>query len=163
MKSGKIVTLCSEGWHNIDYEQGYWIAMFVISYLVPLLVIFVVHIIMLYVMIKDRNSEHREQNKRMIKMIIAVVSVFTVCTGVQHVYFFFSTYANLSDRTRTLFFITSNFFVSLQAALNPVIYGTFRQDFKKAFHSLVVKLLLKLNIQRLHKVLMFDEEGNRKD
>ena len=148
---GEIIVYCSEGWPSQNYERGYWLTMFVLVFLAPLVAIFIVHVVMIIVLFKDRNSSHRDQNKRMIQMIVAVVVVFTICTGIQHVYFFVVTYANIEEQKIAMFYIISNFFVSLQAALNPIIYGTLRQDFNKAFKGVFLKLLRKLKIKVLSK------------
>ena len=149
--------VCSENWPNLLSMLIYWNFMFVLSFVIPLLIIIIAHIVMIYVMLKETNSTHRKQNKRMIRMVVALVLVFSLCTGYQHVYFYLVAYfpktLNLSNKTWGLIFASANFVVSLQAALNPVIYGTLRHDFNKAFHYMFLKLLVFL---KLHKELPRD-------
>ena len=105
-----------------------------------------------------REASNKKQNQRMVAMVISLVIVFTVCTGFQHVYFFIHEYGKMKFKlsTQVLLYALSNYVVSLQAAINPIIYGTLRRDFKKAFtHSLVI-ILIKL---KLHKGLMLGEHN----
>ena len=100
-----------------------------------------------------REASNKKQNQRMVTMVILLVVVFTVCTGFQHLYFFIHEYGQIKFKlsTQVLLYALSNYVVSLQAAINPIIYGTLRRDFKKAFiHSLVI-ILIKL---KLHKGLL---------
>lgn len=148
---GLELLLCYEVWPNVEIELIYWKSMFTLLFAVPLTVIFILHIIMVVVIAKDQNSINRKQNRKMIKMTIAVVTVYSICTGMQHTYFFLMTYGNFvslnDNKFRALLFSTSNFVVSAQAALNPIIYGTFRQDFNKGFKSLGFKLMQVLKLQ----------------
>ncbi|XP_065657140.1 neuropeptide Y receptor type 6 [Hydra vulgaris] len=146
--------ICAEKWPSLSSELIYWNIMFVLSFVIPLLIIIVAHIVMIYVMMKETNSAHREQNKRVIRMLVALVMIFSICTGYQHVYFYLSNFYNkFSLNTWNLMFASSNFVVSLQAALNPVIYGTLRHDFNKAFLYIILKVLV---FFKLHKELPRD-------
>lgn len=144
------VTICDENWPNVQVMNVYWISIFVIMFALPLLIIIITHVVMFFVMNKDKNSIHRKHNKRMIRMVVALVIVFTVCTGFQHVNFFISThlYKNLSLQDAGFYYSISNFFVCLQATLNPIIYGTLRQDFKRAFKNIIVGMMVNLKLQK---------------
>ncbi|XP_065657139.1 somatostatin receptor type 2 [Hydra vulgaris] len=144
--------VCIETWPNALSGLIYWNFMFVLSFAIPLLIITVAHIVMIYIVVKETDSKHRKQNQRMISMLVALVLVFSICTGYQHVYFYMIEYfkdkMKLTEKTWALLFGSSNFVVSLQAALNPVIYGTLRHDFNKAFHYIFLKLLVFLKLQK---------------
>ncbi|XP_004211286.2 neuropeptide Y receptor type 6 [Hydra vulgaris] len=144
--------VCVETWPNVLSGLIYWNFMFVLSFAIPLLIIIVAHIVMIYIVVKETDTKHRKQNQRMISMLVALVLVFSICTGFQHVYFYMIEYfkdkIQLTPKAWALLFGSSNFVVSLQAALNPVIYGTLRHDFNKAFHYLFLKLLVFLKLQK---------------
>jgi len=135
---------CSDGFPSTQVEFAYWTAMFVVVFLIPLLIIIITHAYMISSMMSDKSSIHRTHNKRMIRMIILLVLVFTICTGMQHVNFLYSAY--ISTDFKPILFAVSNFVVSLQAALNPVIYGTLRHDFNAAFRNWLYRLLKKFGI-----------------
>ncbi|XP_057299812.1 pyroglutamylated RF-amide peptide receptor-like [Hydractinia symbiolongicarpus] len=144
------ILVCSEGWPQPEHEVYFWVFVFVLVFAIPLVVIVVTHVIMISVMMRDSRTVHRQHNKRMIRMVIALVLVFSICTGFQHVYFFLATFSNisLSLQSSALLFGMSNFVVSLQASLNPIIYGTLRQDFKKAFKAIILKLMVAMKLRR---------------
>ncbi|XP_066918146.1 uncharacterized protein [Clytia hemisphaerica] len=151
MPSGE--AYCGELWPTTKSMHWFWSVNFTLVFAIPLIVIVTTQIIMIYVV--ARETANKKQNQRMVTMVIALVVVFTVCTGFQHIYFFIGTFGNIAMNleTQTLLYALSNYVVSLQAALNPIIYGTLRRDFKKAFlHSLVV-LLIKF---KLHKDVLND-------
>ena len=149
------VLVCSEGWPNPNIGKIYWVGMFVLVYAIPLLAIIVAHILMIIALMRDKRSMHRQQNKRMLQRITPLVIVFLICTGFQHIYYLLMMFSNItfSANTSALMFSTSNFVVSLQAALNPIIYGTLRQDFNRAFRAVLVKILV---ILKLHKAVDID-------
>lgn len=144
---GLDVLTCREMWPDENVGNIYWIAMFALLFVIPLILIFILHVIMVVVISKEKNIINQKQNRKMIKMTIAVVTVFLICTGMQHTYFLVMVYGNVSDiRFGAFFFCASNFVVSVQAALNPIIYGTFRQDFNKGFKGLICKLMKLLKL-----------------
>jgi len=144
---GLDILTCTEILPDENVGNIYWIAMFALLFVIPLILIFILHVIMVVVIAKEKNSINQKQNRKMIKMTIAVVTVFLICTGMQHTYFLVMVYGNVSDiRFGAFFFCASNFVVSVQAALNPIIYGTFRQDFNKGFRGLICKLMKLLKL-----------------
>ena len=147
---------CGEAWPSKVYSKWFWTSNFIIVFAIPLVVIVTTQIVMIVAV--ARETSNKKQNQRMVVMVISLVVVFTVCTGFQHLYFFITEFARLEMKlsTRVLLFALSNYVVSLQAAINPIVYGTLRRDFKKAFtHSLVI-LLIKL---KLHKGVLLDHQN----
>lgn len=154
----EIFTTCSEVWPNTEIETYYWFGMFIVVFAIPLAIIFILHVVMVAIIRKEENVVHRRHNKKMMHLTVAVVIVFTVSTGFQHVYFFLTVYGKilLKIKETALLYCISNFVVSLQASLNPIIYGTLRHDFQKAFKSILVKLMDKL---KLHNFFCFSSGG----
>ena len=144
------VPVCLDSFPNQDIALKYWFSVFFLLFVIPLLIIILTHVVMFVVILRDKNSIHAQHHKHMIRMVVALVIVFTLCTGSQHVYFFINTYFYhpLTLQDLALGYSISNLFVSLQAALNPIIYGSLRRDFNKAFRQLLIKTLVKLKLQK---------------
>lgn len=139
---------CTEEWPGTDnyYYYVYWTGMFILTFLVPLIIIFVIHVIMVQRVRKETCVIYRTHVKQMMHLTIAVVVVFTICTGCQHFFFILSLKTNFEVTTLAVLFCASNFMVTMQAAVNPVIYGTLRKDLKKAFKSILWKITTKLGL-----------------
>jgi len=152
--SGKF---CVEGWPSVNAMRWFWMSNFVLVFGIPLLVITTTQVIMVAVV--AREITNRKQNQRMVAMVIALVVVFTICTGFQHIYFFIGQFSRLrmTNSTKAFLYLLSNFVVSLQAALNPIIYGTLRRDFKKAFLHVLVAVLVRL---KLHKKVLKNDKNS---
>ena len=148
---------CGEMWPSPSAFRWFWTSNFILVFAIPLVVIVTTQVIMVVAVAK--KTSNRKQNKRMMTMVVALVVVFTICTGFQHFFFLISEFGSLhiDISTKATLYALSNCVVSLQAAVNPVIYGTLRRDFKKAFtHSLVV-VLIKL---KLHKGILYDANSD---
>ena len=135
---------CIETWTSNIQERVYWIVMFFVMVVIPLLVIIFANAHMIYVMKKLSNStthsdvaQHR-QHRRMIRMVIALVFVYALCSSPQHIVFFWFQYGNLESQRHISMhvFKASNLMIIVQSAINPVIYGTGRRDFKSAFKNI---------------------------
>ena len=153
LESFDVLTLkiCYEIWPDPAIGLYYWIGNFIVNFAVPLLIIFVIHLIMVYTIGKDKNFHHRSHNRKMIKLTVGVVLTFSICTGSQHVYFFATTLKPniFSDlQQMSLVYCISNLVVSVQAAVNPIMYGTLRQDFNKAFKGILLKCMKYLKISK---------------
>ena len=137
---------CVEGWYGTSHARAYWIAMFIIQVLLPFLVIVVANTHMIYVMqslsgktTHSVQSEQHKQHRRMICMVVALALVYAICTSPQHIVFFWSEFGNLESQRELSQHVykASNLMVIAQCAINPVIYGIGRKDFKGAFKSIL--------------------------
>ena len=135
---------CYETWTSNTLERIYWIAMFFVMVVIPLLVIIFANAHMIYVMKKlskstthSATAQHR-QHRRMIRMVIALVLVYALCSSPQHIVFFWFQYGDLESQRHISMHIfkASNLMIIVQSAINPVIYGTGRRDFKSAFKNI---------------------------
>ena len=135
---------CIEKWTSKVHERVYWITMFFVMVVVPLLIIIIANAHMIYVMKKLSSSvnhsdmEQHKQHRRMIRMVVALVLVYALCSSPQHIVFFWFQFGNLeSQRDLSMhIFKAANLMVIVQSAINPVIYGTGRKDFKGAFKNI---------------------------
>ena len=118
--------VCMEGWD--DYKQGeyFWIAMFVLTYAIPLIILIIAYALMFCYMKKHKRVVNRSQNAKVIRMGTSLLFVYAICNGFQHFFFFITSsfsIVRLSMENLSVLFIVANFFVSVQACVNPFLYG----------------------------------------
>ena len=130
---------CYENWNSRHGEIAYWTIMAIVQVGIPLCIIAAANFHMLIVILRDSDSSaHKTHHKKMIRMVITLVLVYAICSSPQHIFFFWMTFGNLTQlKEAKAIFKVSNFLIILQAALNPIIYGTSRQDFKRSFKSIL--------------------------
>lgn len=120
------VIICTEGWpHHRDGEL-FWLGMFILAFCCPLVTLAATYVTMFGMIRKKSIRTNTTQETKMIKISVSLVAVFAVCTGFQHVFFFVTSSffrANLSIEALHYLYVISNFFVTLQASVNPFIYG----------------------------------------
>ena len=132
--------------------ERFWVIMFVFVYALPLLVLVLTHWVMIYYIRTHTIGVNQQQNIKLVFMGVKLVTVFAVCTGFQHVFFFvmssFST-VRISMEEASILFVLSNGFVSLQASLNPLLYGNFQRTIRKSrktIRKISDGVLTKLNV-----------------
>ncbi|XP_066922944.1 galanin receptor type 1-like [Clytia hemisphaerica] len=82
---------------------------------------------------RSSNGSRKKQQNKLLKMSIILVIAYTVCVTPQHAVFFAATYGTLALKPyAAFFFIVSNFLMSLNSAINPLIYGTLNDEMKKS-------------------------------
>ncbi|XP_047123113.1 neuropeptide Y receptor type 1-like [Hydra vulgaris] len=108
--------------------MGYWITIMIIQYILPLAFMAFINGVILY-KIKQSGNSINTLHKRMLRMIILLLITYAVCTGMQHMVYFATI---MNNKQYPYLFVSSNLVVSLQAAINPLIYGTNRNDFEQA-------------------------------
>ena len=137
------VVHCCEGWRSVKEAEGFWITMFVLVYALPLLILVITHILMIcYIQTHSLGVNHKQHSK-LIFMGIKLVSVFAVCTGFQHVFFFINaSFSNvhLSVESSGILYVVSNALVSVQASINPFLYGSFRRSVRRGRRLVLTKL-----------------------
>lgn len=124
-------TQCKVVWsHDCEYcdYYVYWIVQFIVTYCAPLLIMAIAYPLMARSARKISEEVSRQAfHQRMLVVGARLVVVFAVCTGFQHVFFFmtssFSGLASLPLPILAHWYALSNLLVSLQAAINPFIYG----------------------------------------
>ena len=135
---------CVESWTNKVQETVYWLTMFFVMVVVPLLIIIIANAHMIFFMKKLSSSishcdtEQHKQHRRMIRMVVALVLVYALCSSPQHIVFFWFRFGSLeSNKSLSVhIFKASNLMIIVQSAINPIIYGTGRKDFQGAFKNI---------------------------
>ena len=131
---------CTDKWTDKTAQEAYWILIFCVQVPIPLLIIIVCNINMLRVMTRSETSIHSQHNKRMIGMVFLLVLIYAVCTSPQQIFYFWATYGGLQRTTWSETFLkASNQLVICQSAINPIIYGTIRQDLNRSFKKMLYR------------------------
>ena len=100
----------------------------IMQYIVPLISMGFINGVILYE-IKQSGKSINTLHKRMLRMMILLLLTYAICTGMQHMAYFATV---ITGALYPHLFVISNLVVSLQAAINPLIYGTNRNDFEQA-------------------------------
>lgn len=151
-------TFCDELWPNPDSSRFYWIAMFLLQYVIPLMVMSVLYGAAGWKLQKRsrflaHNSRGRavsinyaaevarqRQSQKITKMLVALILIYSFCMLPQHVVYFWSMYGNLREWKYYLYvFRISNVFTMANSALNSIVYGTLQADFRKAYRLFFLK------------------------
>lgn len=132
---------CYENWPNprAKYEMCYWTFIMIVQYIIPLFFITGVHIHMAYIVGVNERAEN-ELHKRMMRMVVLLLLTYSICNGMQHINFYLAVYRKIQG---DYLFVVSNFLISLQAAVNPFIFGVTRNDYKNIFNKLMKNYLIK--------------------
>ena len=151
-------TFCDELWPNPESSRFYWIAMFLLQYVIPLTVMSVLYGVAGWTLQKRstflaKNSRGRagsinyhaevarqRQSQKITKMLVALILIYSFCMLPQHVVYFWSMYGNLGEWKYYLYvFRISNVFTMANSALNSIVYGTLQADFRKAYRLFFLK------------------------
>lgn len=145
---------CAEpGWpEDAVLDKVYWISIFILQYVAPLVVIGVLSSIAAW---RIRNnslfSKHREslvitkavrrrmnQGSKITKMLFGLVCIYAICMLPQHIVYFWMEYGNLNQMEFKMYiFRFSNVFPMTNCALNPIAYGTLNKEFGMVFKGLL--------------------------
>ena len=151
-------TFCDELWRNPASSRFYWVAMFVLQYVLPLIIMSILYGVAGWKLQKrskflSRNSRGRagsinynveiarqRQSQKITKMLVALILIYSFCMLPQHVVYFWSTYGTLREWKYFLYvFRISNVFTMANSALNSIVYGTLQTDFRKAYGLFFLK------------------------
>ena len=146
---------CAEpGWpKDSNLDKVYWISIFVLQYVAPLIVIGVLSSIAAWrlkrnsffkmhwesaLVITKAVQRRMHQGSKITKMLFALVGIYAICMLPQHVVYFWMEYGNLNQMGFKMYiFRFSNVFPMANCALNPIAYGTLNKEFGMVFKSLL--------------------------
>ena len=147
VNNGAIV-YCDEIWPNEIYKIVYWISIFVVQYLLPLVIILVLAVLIACHVKKNTKQLRKSMSKvfeatvrlrikqtsKIIRILVVLVVLYTICMLPQHVVYLWWQFGDLDKRPYRLYiFRFANVFPMANSAFNPIAYGTLNSDFKKAF------------------------------
>ena len=132
---------CAEGWPERIHADIFWTIMFIVNFAIPLIIIPTSYLVIIRITRKNKKHDVRRcktnlkntYGKRLVRMVVSLVTTFFICSGCQHIVYFIFTYSDIdiSEKAIGLLFGTSNFLVSLQSALNPFLYCNIHHDLWK--------------------------------
>ncbi|XP_021357145.1 prolactin-releasing peptide receptor-like [Mizuhopecten yessoensis] len=145
---------CSEIWPSVQVQRFYSVALFVIIYLLPLLVLSVAYSIVGFVLWKRTTPGNRDQMRDMLqlrskikvlKMLILVVLMFGICWLPLHVFIMVVNFNPEILRYKSA--DEEHFYLGMYLAIhwlamsnsfaNPFIYGFFNESFRADLITLV--------------------------
>ena len=136
---GEGVEGCRCLWSNSPFKTSYMTIMMGIQFILPFCVIASVYMHIVCIISRGHESINH-LHRRMVKMVIMLLVTYFVCDGMQYFYFYYQEYKGQSPHL----YVISNMLLTLQAAINPVIYNSTRDDFNLAFKSLYLGCRFKL-------------------
>ncbi|XP_078577736.1 neuropeptide FF receptor 2-like [Branchiostoma floridae x Branchiostoma japonicum] len=135
------------------WRKVYTLVLFVICYIGPLTIIMYLYARIGHKVwfkpspgggkasVEARMNEMKKK-KRVIKMLLAVVVVFTLCWLPLHSITLLNDYGRLNPNQLDLVYIyiypIAHWLIYLNSCVNPVIYGYFNRNFRAGFKSLVL-------------------------
>lgn len=142
---------CGENWENTDYKALYTHVLFLLQYCFPLLVLlFTYGRIGIEIWGKTSPGEaHRNRDlnfarsrRKMIKMMIVVVVVFSLCWLPMNLYTIISEkYPEIGEvKHINIIHFACHWLAMSHSACNPVIYSCFNSKFRKGFATLAHRL-----------------------
>ena len=87
------------------------------------------------------GAEARNKNleRRLTKMSITIVVVFTVCNSFYTIYYILKSKAMLTTFDKRYLHSTARIFAIINSSVNVIIYGVFNKKFRETFCSLFCK------------------------
>ncbi|XP_060583525.1 substance-K receptor-like isoform X3 [Ruditapes philippinarum] len=142
--SGRGVTQCTEHWESIDDRKIYTVFVFVITYLIPLLILAITYSIigiLLWKRISPGNRDHARDlqqlrsKRKVVKMLIIVVAMFGICWFPLHLFILLldfrpELFKTVSMETLTTLFIIFHWLAMSNSFANPIIYGFTNESFR---------------------------------
>ena len=128
---------CRCVWPITPLKVIYMTTMMAIQYVCPFLLIAGMYMHIVWTIARGRESIN-QLHRRMVKMVVMLLVTYLVCDGMQYIYFYYQVYNKSSqDTTAPYIYIFSNLLLTVQAAINPLIYSSVRDDFNLAFRTLI--------------------------
>lgn len=141
---------CQETWENPNDRKIYTVFLFVITYLIPLLILSITYSIvgiLLWKRISPGNRDHvrdlqqLRSKRKVVKMLIIVVAMFGVCWFPLHLFILLIDFQPeivqyVSRETLTTLFISFHWLAMSNSFANPIIYGFTNESFRADLVSL---------------------------
>ncbi|XP_067930824.1 RYamide receptor-like [Watersipora subatra] len=155
--------LCKEWWPEgtlIDIRKVYTIALLIITYVIPVLVIISMYSLVCVQLwyrttpgVEDHARDIKQLNNRrkVIKMLMTMSLLFTLCWMPLYIFFLIEDFG-LSERDILIIYFSVNWLAMSNSFQNPIIYGFLNDNFRSDLAELVLRccpILSKVNsIQR---------------
>lgn len=140
---GQKVVVCQETWPKGHDRKRYSIAMFLIQFFYPLLLVSIAHTCISVKLsrnvrpgMRGRDSEVRENHRRqrMNRMLSAVVIVFVMCWSPFNIFLLLHEFEVAVPCT---WMMISQLIAGSSIIVNPILYAWLNDNFRKEFHRLL--------------------------
>ncbi|XP_078680132.1 neuropeptide FF receptor 2-like [Branchiostoma floridae x Branchiostoma belcheri] len=142
-----IIYVCGENWGE-GGREAYTVTFFSLCYILPLVVIAVLYVRIslrishqpnLFGLSHNRNPGISAQKLEVIKMLVVVVILFTVCWMPYHVVLFVTEFGDLSGEQENAVLVYAYPIVRwlgyCNSCMNPIVYGYCNKNFRKGFKN----------------------------
>ena len=138
---------CLEKWPSMHHRKAYTLALFVLQFLLPLLIIAVAYLrigvylwrsadpqISLATVKKNRAQKRRKENIQVIKTLALIVILFAVCLLPGQIAWLMLDFGDQHDEHAVdVIFILSDILDCLHACVNPIVYGLLTEQFRRQY------------------------------
>lgn len=140
---------CYENWPSMNHRKAYTLALFLLQFLLPLLIIAAAYLrIGVYLWHsaapqsslpaakKNRAQKRRKENIQVIKTLALIVILFAICLLPGQIAWLLLDFGDKQDKpTVDMIFIFSDVLDCLHACVNPIVYGLLTEQFRRQYIS----------------------------
>lgn len=138
---------CEENWPEpaATYRTSYTMAIFVVQYLIPLMIIFWAYVKIYFELTKSsaryhqgQRDEHAMETRKVLRMAIAVTVLFAICMLPNHVVWLIMDFSPQDHITGcSSWLVIANICVFANSACDPIVYTVFHERYRKEFRRFV--------------------------
>ncbi|XP_068732928.1 neuropeptide FF receptor 2-like [Montipora capricornis] len=178
---------CYEDWPSPNYKQGYTVALFLLQYLLPFVIIAVAYIRIGIDLTRTKVRRAsvtsrgnvsargtREDNIKIIKILATIVILFAICMLPVHLAWMWQDFGGKRGaEIAPVIFKFSDILAIFHSCLNAVIYGALTKHLRQVFANCFFRLLIYLGIRKkrirrpmerrqTYEMMTFETSGGRK-
>lgn len=116
----------------------YYTIFFLFGYFLPFVSIFIIYGLIMLKLSKNKGQGVNKGKRRVLFMVVAVVSSFVCCWGPLQIMLFLQHGLRIElHETGIILLVISNCIAYLNTCINPIIYGFANQDFRTAYAAIL--------------------------
>ncbi|XP_078351626.1 galanin receptor 2a-like [Oculina patagonica] len=138
---------CYENWPSMNHRKAYTLALFLLQFLLPLLIIAAAYLRVgvylwrsaapqssLPAAKKNREQKRRKENIQVIKTLALIVILFAICLLPGQIAWLLWDFGDQQDeQTANVIFLFSDVLDCLHACVNPIVYGLLTEQFRRQY------------------------------
>lgn len=133
---------CGEEWTSHKQRQGYTMALFFITYLIPLVLILGMYLRIVFELSRSSaqcfGSKEKAHIKKTVRVLIIVVASFALCYLPEKVLFIWIDYGDGGKYPHIDMLLKYSYLIQwLNSCLNPIIYGAVDISFREFYRSVL--------------------------
>jgi len=139
--------ICLENWPSMDHRKAYTLALFLLQFLLPLLIIAAAYVSIgvylwrsadpqssLSTAKKNRAQKRRKENIQVIKTLALIVVLFAICLLPGQIAWLMLDFGDQhNEHVVDTIFIFSDILDCLHACVNPIVYGLLTEQFRRRY------------------------------